>query len=44
METLTVGAVVVGSFATAFLLQKALLEVLLRALNSHQSQERHARQ
>jgi len=42
METLTVGAALIGSFATAFVLQKALLRVLFRALNPHQSEERRA--
>jgi hypothetical protein len=33
METMIVGATVLGSFATALLLQKAVLGVVLRALD-----------
>jgi len=32
METFVVGATLVGSFATAFVLQKAALEALFRAM------------
>jgi hypothetical protein len=33
METVVVGATVLGSFATALLIQKAVLGVMLRALD-----------
>lgn len=39
METLVMGAALVGSFAGAFVLQKAALGVLFRAMDPH----RHAR-
>ena len=34
METFVMGAALVGSFATAFVLQKAALEVLFRAMDA----------
>jgi hypothetical protein len=34
METFVVGATLVGSFATAFVLQKAALEALFRAMDA----------
>lgn len=42
MDTLLIGATLVGSFATAFVLQKAALEALLRALEPNRASRKQA--
>jgi hypothetical protein len=40
METFVIGATLVGSFATAFVLQKAALEALFRAMDANRHAQR----
>jgi hypothetical protein len=40
MDTVLIGATLMGSFAAAFVLQKAALEALFRALDLHRHSHR----
>jgi hypothetical protein len=40
METFVIGATLAGSFATAFVLQKAALEALFRAMDANRHAQR----
>jgi hypothetical protein len=40
MDTFVIGAALLGSFATGFVLQKAALEALFRAMDPHRRPRR----